>query len=71
MSMTITHPDLQEVVRSLLDRWLASPPDDPVLLEAVRSCGALPVYADLGGILFLRPDGEILVLGCGPSPCLG
>src|SRR5262249_37159537 len=26
-------------------------------------CGALPVWADMGGILLLTPDGEVLTLG--------
>jgi hypothetical protein len=55
-------PDSQWVIRSLVDRWLVSPPNDPELAETVRTSGALPVYADMGGTLFLRPDGEILVL---------
>jgi len=29
--------------------------------DAARRHEALPLYADLGGILFLRPDGEVLV----------
>jgi hypothetical protein len=55
-------PDLQRVIQSLVDRWIASPPNDPVLVKAVRASGAMPVYADMGGTLFLRPDGEILFL---------
>lgn len=55
-------PELQKVIQSLVDRWLASPSNDPELARAVRISGALPVYADLGGTLFVRPDGEILVL---------
>lgn len=35
------------------------------MAEAVRASGALPVYYDMGGTLFLRPDGEILVLDNG------
>lgn len=54
-------PGLQAVIRSLIERWLASP-DHPDVTEAVRVSGALPVYADMGGTLFLRPDGEILAL---------
>jgi hypothetical protein len=55
-------PELQKVIQSLVDRWLASPSNDPELARAVRNSGALPVYADMGGTLFVRPDGEILTL---------
>jgi hypothetical protein len=54
--------DVQKVIQELVDRWLASPSNDPELAEAVRKSGALPIYADMGGTLFLRPDGEILAL---------
>jgi hypothetical protein len=54
-------PDLQNRIRSLVERWLASPHRSD-LTEAVRASGALPVYSDMGGTLFLRPDGEILFL---------
>lgn len=54
-------PDLQTLIRSLVERWLASP-DRPGLTGAVRASGALPVYSDMGGTLLLRPDGEILFL---------
>jgi hypothetical protein len=54
-------PDLQTLIRSLVERWLASP-DRADLTEAVRVSGALPVYSDMGGTLLLRPDGEILFL---------
>jgi hypothetical protein len=63
--MTIPSPVLPGVIQSLVDRWLDSPPKDPGLVEAVRSNGALPVYADIGGTLLLRPDGEILALDHG------
>ena len=55
-------PELRRAIQSLVDRWLGSPPNDPEFVEVVRASGALPVYADMGGTLFLRPDGEILVL---------
>ena len=58
---------MQDVIRQLVDCWLASAPSDPVLVEAVRSTGAIPVYADIGGTLLLRTDGEILALDDGPS----
>lgn len=44
----------------LIERWLQTPA--PELEEIVRSSRALPVYADLGGTLLLRTDGEILSL---------
>ncbi|GAC1448844.1 MAG: hypothetical protein NVSMB9_32400 [Isosphaeraceae bacterium] len=59
----MTTPDLRSLIASLVERWLASPsPDCPDLAEAVRVSGALPVYSGMGGTLFLRPDGEILLL---------
>jgi uncharacterized protein (TIGR02996 family) len=30
--------------------------------ELARRCAALPIYADMGGTILLRPDGEILVV---------
>jgi hypothetical protein len=62
----MTAPDLRSVIQSLVKGWLASPTRSD-LTEAVRGSGALPVYSDMGGTLFLRPDGEILVLGSGPE----
>ena len=48
------------VVRDLIDEWLRGP--DPLnLSQMVRTFRALPVYSDLGGTLFIREDGEILV----------
>jgi hypothetical protein len=55
-------PDLRKVIQALVDRWLASPSNDPELARAVHNSGALPVYTDIGGTLFVRPDGEILIL---------
>jgi hypothetical protein len=57
----MTTPDQRALIRSLVERWLASP-DCTDLTEAVRVSGALPVYSDMGGTLLLRPDGEILFL---------
>jgi hypothetical protein len=57
----MTTPDLRTLIRSLVERWLASP-DRTDLTGAVRVSGALPVYSDMGGTLLLRPDGEILFL---------
>jgi hypothetical protein len=57
----MTTPDLRTLIRSLVERWLASP-DRTDLTEAVRVSGALPVCSDMGGTLLLRPDGEILLL---------
>jgi hypothetical protein len=54
-------PALHAQIRSLVARWLASP-DHADLTEAVRVSGALPVYSDMGGTLFIRPDGEVLFL---------
>ena len=52
-------PDLRNVIEHLTKQWLAAP-TDVELVEAVRTTGALPVYADMGAALLLRPDGEIL-----------
>jgi hypothetical protein len=58
----MTTPDQRALIRSLVERWLASPVRSD-LINAVRVSGALPVYSDMGGTLLLRPDGEILSLG--------
>jgi hypothetical protein len=62
----MTAPDMRCVIQALVERWLASP-NDLGLVEVVCASGALPVYADMGGTLFLRPDGEILVLDGGSN----
>lgn len=54
-------PDLQAIIRSLVERWLASN-DRPDLTAVVCTSGALPVYYGMGATLLLRPDGEILCL---------
>ncbi len=60
-------PDLRSVIQHLIQRWFDSP-THLELVDAVRTSGALPVYADMGGALLLRPDGEIL---CFPWDSLG
>lgn len=63
MPDVMTTPALRDVIQGLVEDWLAAPaPPDFLVVEAVRASGALPVYSDLGGTLFLRPDGEILAL---------
>jgi hypothetical protein len=53
--------ELAQTIHDLVSRWLEGP--DPLgLRPAVLVSGALPVYSDLGGTLFVRPDGEILFL---------
>jgi hypothetical protein len=32
---------------------------DPIIDQAVRALHAWPVYGDLGGVLFVTPDGEV------------
>jgi hypothetical protein len=45
----------------LVNEYLARPEKTDVH-AVVETTGTLPVYRDIGGTLFLRPDGEIL--GC-------
>jgi hypothetical protein len=64
----MTTVDLRGVIQALVDRWLASPSSNaPDLVDAVHASGALPVYVGMGGTLFLRPDGEILILEGGSN----
>ena len=54
-------PETSEVIRRLIISWHAGPDAGRLRLnEAARKCGGLPVYGDIGGVLFLRPDGQIL-----------
>jgi hypothetical protein len=62
----MTTVDLRTVIEALVDRWIAAPAHLD-LVEAVRMSGALPVYVDMSGALFLRPDCEILCLPDGDS----
>jgi hypothetical protein len=52
-------------VSSLIDRrieeYLSGPPDE--LQEAARRHRALPVYADIAGTRFLKPNGAVLFQG--------
>jgi hypothetical protein len=54
-------PLVEECVKALVRAWLDGP-DDHGLGHVVRETGALPVYADIGGTLFIRPDGTVLCL---------
>jgi hypothetical protein len=47
------------LIPGLVQRWLEGP-DRSGVADAVRSTGALPVYADIGATLFVGPDGEVL-----------
>ena len=47
-----------KLVEHRLEEYLKGPLDD--MQEAARTHRALPVYADVGGVLFLKPDGNVL-----------
>jgi histidine triad (HIT) family protein len=51
----------EHLVGGLIARYLEGP-DALSVCDIVKTNNALPVYADMGGILFLRPNGEILCL---------
>jgi hypothetical protein len=54
-------PTVERIVKALVCAWLDGP-DPHDLGPMVRETSALPVYTDMGGTLFIRPDGEILLL---------
>jgi len=47
-----------KLVEHRLEEYLKAPFDD--MQEAARTHRALPVYADVGGVLFLKTDGDVL-----------
>jgi hypothetical protein len=52
-------------IRAALAEYLKDPTKvalDPELVVLARALGALPVYADMGGALLVRPAGEVLVV---------
>jgi hypothetical protein len=50
---------IAERIRQLVAEYLSGP-DKAELHPVVQTTGALPVYRDMGGTLFLPPDGVIL-----------
>ncbi len=51
--------DVAKRIRDLVQEYLGRP-EKTDLHSLVQTIGALPVYRDMGGTFFLRPDGEIL-----------
>src|SRR5215475_9358128 len=57
-------PEQQLAVRQAIRQYLQAPrfPCYPhCLVEMARRLEILPVYSDMGGTLFIRPTGEVLV----------
>ncbi len=57
--------DAETEIRRALAEYLQDPTKadlDPELVVLARGLSALPVYADMGGVLLLRPSGEVLVV---------
>jgi hypothetical protein len=59
--------DVDQEIRAVLAAYLSAPSLIGAILEnnedlpvLARTLGALPVYADIGGALLLRPSGEVL-----------
>jgi hypothetical protein len=57
--------DVELEIRRALSDYLKDPGKaglDTDLVVLARGLGALPVYADMGGVLLVRPSGEVLVV---------
>jgi hypothetical protein len=59
--VTNTSTAIEGSIKALVRAWHDGP-DPHDLGPVVRETGAIPVYSDMGGTLFIRPDGEILLL---------
>jgi hypothetical protein len=58
--VTLTHAE-QQAIRDSIVNWLSDPhPTDLAVLA--RRLEALPVYADTGGALLVRPDGRVILV---------
>ncbi|HSD73938.1 MAG TPA: hypothetical protein VLB75_04160 [Steroidobacteraceae bacterium] len=58
-------PDIEAQIRRALAEYLKDPTVaglDAELTVLARGLGALPVHADMGGVLLIRPSGEVLVV---------
>jgi hypothetical protein len=57
--------DAEAKIRQALAEYLMDPTKlglDPDLAVLARGLGALPVHEDMGGVLLIRPSGEVLVV---------
>ena len=58
-------PNAEVKVREALAEYLQDPTKvglDTELVILARALSALPVYEDMGGVLLIRPSGEVLVV---------
>lgn len=58
-------PNAEMKVREALAEYLQDPTKvglDNELVVLARAFSALPVYEDMGGVLLIRPSGEVLVV---------
>ena len=58
-------PDIDTEILTALAEYLRDPRKaglDPELAVLARGLCALPVYADMGGVLLLRPSGDVLIV---------
>ena len=58
-------PNAEVKVREALAEYLQDPTKvglDTELVVLARALSALPVYEDMGGVLLIRPSGEVLVV---------
>jgi hypothetical protein len=58
-------PSIETEILSALAEYLQDPRKpglDPELAVLARGLCALPVYADMGGALLLRPSGDVLIV---------
>ena len=54
----------QALIAAELEEFLRTPARSSLDMEiaaVARAAGALPAYADMGGVLFIRPTGEVLL----------
>jgi hypothetical protein len=51
--------DLSTLISRRIEEYLSGPRDE--WQESARLHGALPVYADIRGALFLKPNGEVVL----------
>lgn len=57
--------DVETEIRRALAEYIKDPTRvklDTELVVLARGLSALPVYADMGGVLLIRPSGEVLVV---------
>ncbi|HET9155267.1 MAG TPA: hypothetical protein VFN91_01290 [Myxococcaceae bacterium] len=56
-------PELSRRLEAGLDAFLTSEAWDPIVRALARRLRALPLYADMGACILLRPSGELLEVG--------